>query len=96
MGTFQARPSPAGDHFSGRPFSVDWPSRAGPRHSGQLFADSAPPASMTLPARAPAKRTIGMVRDAKRPGAFDDGAARSDGFQRQHGRADSVARIFGT
>ena len=39
MGTFQARPSPAGDHFSGRPFSADWPSRAGPRHSGQLFAD---------------------------------------------------------
>src|SRR5690242_9962744 len=32
---FQARFSPASDHFSGRPFSREMPSRSGPRQSGQ-------------------------------------------------------------
>src|SRR5437764_11399186 len=34
-GAFQARFSPLSDHFSGRPFSLETPSRSGPRQSGQ-------------------------------------------------------------
>src|SRR6185503_4953334 len=37
-GAFQARLSPVGDHFTGRFFSLDMPSRAGPRHSAQSLA----------------------------------------------------------
>ena len=38
VGAFQARLSPVGDHFAGRPFSSEMPSRAGPRHSAQSLA----------------------------------------------------------
>src|SRR5262245_5905770 len=38
MGTRHARFSPCGDHFAGRFFSVERPSRVGPRHSGQSLA----------------------------------------------------------
>jgi hypothetical protein len=40
-GTFHARFSPEGDHFEGRFFSADLPSRFGPRHSGQSAAKAA-------------------------------------------------------
>src|SRR5688572_6940493 len=39
-GTFHARLSPAGDHFTGRFFSDEMPSRAGPRHSAQSLAET--------------------------------------------------------
>jgi hypothetical protein len=39
-GAFQARFSPEGDHFTGKFFSVDVPSRRGPRQSGQSAAEA--------------------------------------------------------
>src|SRR5688572_19342061 len=37
-GAFQARLSPDGDHFTGKFFSLETPSRAGPRQSAQSLA----------------------------------------------------------
>src|SRR5260370_23934174 len=39
-GASHARFSPAGDHFAGKPFSEEIPSRAGPRQSAQSLADT--------------------------------------------------------
>src|SRR5215813_8136019 len=40
-GCFQTKFSPLGDHFSGRFFSGDTPSRVGPRHSAQSLPAAA-------------------------------------------------------
>ncbi len=49
IGTFQAMFSPvAVDHFSGSPVSVLWPVASGPRHWGQLSAESVTTAAASI------------------------------------------------
>ena len=55
-GAFHARLSPAGDHAAGRFFSVEVPSRLGPRHSGQSASRPCPLKSTAVTQLVTAKR----------------------------------------